>query len=98
MTGTPALLCFLCAAIWVGLTAAVGLVPAERRAGPFWAAALAGVPLLGWMTYVWGPGAGIATFLLGLLVLIRAPAAVGARRRRREAVVARRCAPAERKI
>ena len=51
-------------------------------------ALVAFLPLLGWMTYAWGPGAGIATFLLGLLVLIRAAASTGTRRRRRAALVA----------
>lgn len=35
----------------------------------FWALVAMGVPMLGWLTYVMGPGAGVAGFLLGMGLL-----------------------------
>lgn len=32
-----------------------------------------GVPILGWLTLVWGPGIGVTTFTLGLLALVLQP-------------------------
>lgn len=32
-----------------------------------------GVPILGWLTLLWGPGIGVASFALGVLALIARP-------------------------
>lgn len=82
MTGALPLLCTSGAVLWVALAASAGLAPPVWRVRLFWAAVMLGVPGVGLLTYCWGPGPGMLAFLLGLLVLIRLPDAVGGRRRR----------------
>ncbi|CAM3492244.1 DUF2484 domain-containing protein [Paracoccus nototheniae] len=51
----------------------------QRRATR--AMVLAGVPALGWVTLLWGPGIGVAGFGLGLLILLGHPSGRRSRHR-----------------
>lgn len=72
MIATSAQLCLLAAVLWGVLTAAFGLTPPTLRERSLWVAIPAGVPLVGWITYEWGPGPGVACFLFGIILVIRA--------------------------
>lgn len=45
----------------------------RQRQRALWALVIAGVPVLGWLTYTCGPFAGIGFLTLGVLVLVRLP-------------------------
>ncbi|MFN3524913.1 MAG: DUF2484 family protein [Paracoccus sp. (in: a-proteobacteria)] len=81
----PAGLALAVTALWLVLACAIPRLNRRNRQSASWAMALAGVPILGWLTLQWGPGLGILGFALGLLVLYRPPL----RRRRRAGVVTR---------
>lgn len=71
MTGTLALGAIAAAATWLCLALTLPAVPLRWRAQCFWAAVAVAVPLLGWLTWAWGPGPGVGGFLVGLLALQR---------------------------
>lgn len=71
MTGSLAQGAIAAAAAWLGLALALPAVRARWRMPCFWLAVAAAVPLLGWLTYAWGPGGGILGFAAGLLALGR---------------------------
>ena len=48
-----------------------------------WVLIISGVPVLGWLTYLYGPACGVLFLLLGLSLLVWPP--VEALRRRRDA-------------
>ena len=79
MTPTLALGAIVAAAAWLGLALTLPIVPKRRRADCFWLAVVVAVPLLGWLTYAWGPGAGLLGFAAGLLALCRCRRAVDSR-------------------
>nr|WP_240547636.1 DUF2484 family protein [Paracoccus sp. J56] len=54
------------------------------RYSAFWTLVLCGVPVLGWLTYLCGPGFGVLFFALGLSLLVWPP--FDPRRRRRALV------------
>lgn len=55
------------------------LYPRQRARG-FWALVVVGIPLLGWLTLIAGPMAGILGLALGIGVLLRTPRHRGTRR------------------
>lgn len=55
------------------------LYPRQRVRG-FWALVVVGIPLLGWLTLIAGPMAGVLGLALGICVLLRAPRHGGAQR------------------
>lgn len=61
----------LALAILWGLAACLtGLFRRRRTRGRLlWALAVLGVPALGWLTYMWGPGVGVGAFALGIVTL-----------------------------
>ena len=69
--GTAAIL----AMVWAGLACLLPLVRDCWRPGLFWALVLIGVPLLGWLTFVTGPGLGVLFLALGLSLLVWSPLA-----------------------
>lgn len=71
MTAPLALCAIAAAAAWLVLALSLPFVPRRWRADCFWLAVVAAVPLLGWLTWAWGPGPGVAGFLAGLLALRR---------------------------
>lgn len=69
--------------IWAVAASLVPFLRLRWRATAFWAVVALGVPALGWMTFVWGPGPGVLALVLGLSILVWQP--LDALRRRREA-------------
>lgn len=61
------------AALWLVLALVIPRLQLRHYGALLWLLALAGVPILGWLTMHWGPGPGFAGFGIGLLVLARAP-------------------------
>lgn len=61
------------AGLWLVLALVIPRLPRLQGGAMPWLLALAGVPILGWLTMHWGPGPGFAGFGIGLLVLARAP-------------------------
>ncbi|WP_246054922.1 DUF2484 family protein [Paracoccus gahaiensis] len=66
--------------LWLVLACLVAQLPARWQLRATRALILAGVPALGWLTLLWGPGIGVAGLGMGLLILLGRPTA---RRRRR---------------
>lgn len=64
---------FLMAALWGCAASLVPFIRVRWRQLGFWIAVFSGVPVLGWLTYVCGPGAGVVGFALGILTLKRSP-------------------------
>lgn len=71
MTGALALGAIVAAAAWLALALTLPMVQRRCRADGFWIAVAVAVPLLGWLTYAWGPGPGVLGFIAGLLALRR---------------------------
>ncbi|MDO5632255.1 MAG: DUF2484 family protein [Paracoccus sp. (in: a-proteobacteria)] len=75
----PPVVALLASGVWLLVALLIPFVSLRWRAAVVWGMVLAGVPILGWLTLHWGPGPGIAGFVLGLLALYLPP------RRRRDA-------------
>ena len=73
MSTNLALGAIIAATAWLGMAFALPALPRHWRNGGFWFAVATAVPLLGWVTYAWGPGLGVAAFLAGLMTLQRRP-------------------------
>lgn len=67
------------ALIWLAAALCLGYVPLSYRARAGWVIALPGVPVLGWLTYLCGPGVGVIAFAIGLLALRWSPVLIGPR-------------------
>lgn len=76
-------------ALWLVLACLLPLLAGRRQRRAIRALVLAGVPALGWLTLLWGPGIGVAGLGLGLLILLGHPAT----RRRRPAPTAKAATP-----
>lgn len=76
MSGAPHILCAALAVGWLGLAAAIGLAPVAWRGRLLGLAIASGVPLIGLLTYRWGPGPGVLGLALGIVVLRRLPQAM----------------------
>lgn len=62
---------------WLLLMALTRCLPAARRVVGLWIMVALGVPVLGWITWIWGPSAAIAGLALGtaaVLLALRRPA------------------------
>lgn len=59
---------------WLLLARLARTLRRRQRQRALWALVIAGVPVLGWLTYTCGPLAGVGFLTLGVLVLIRLPA------------------------
>ncbi|MFC3166793.1 MULTISPECIES: DUF2484 family protein [Paracoccus] len=68
-----AILAIIIMAGWLVLARLARTLRRRQRQRALWALVIAGVPILGWLTYTCGPWAGIGFLALGLLVLIRLP-------------------------
>lgn len=64
------------AVIWVGLACLLPLVRLHWRGAALWTLVLLGVPVLGWVTFFWGPGFGVLIFAVGLSILVWPPMAL----------------------
>jgi hypothetical protein len=73
----------LFAAIWAILSCAIPLMRMNWRHSATCMLVLAGVPLLGWLTYLCGPALGVLILSLGLSILVWQPLDLLLRRRRR---------------
>ncbi|SMO58050.1 DUF2484 family protein [Paracoccus laeviglucosivorans] len=74
----------LAATIWALLACLLPLVALSWRHLAVWGLVFCGVPVLGWLTYLCGPGFGVLFLALGLSVLVWPP--LDAMRRRRGAL------------
>lgn len=59
--------------VWLCLACLVPMLAPRWRPRANWCLVTFGVPILGWLTLVWGPGIGVLGFALGLLALGRRP-------------------------
>ncbi|AGT07792.1 DUF2484 family protein [Paracoccus aminophilus] len=64
---------WLMAVLWAIAASLVPFLRLHWRLTAFWVVVGFGVPALGWLTFVCGPGAGGLVFLLGLGVLVWQP-------------------------
>ncbi|WP_343039849.1 DUF2484 family protein [Paracoccus limosus] len=71
----------LAALSWAVLACLLPMVRARWYYPAIWALIVVGVPVLGWLTYLCGPGFGVLFLALGLSLLVWPP--VEAMRRRR---------------
>ncbi|MDF3855382.1 DUF2484 family protein [Paracoccus sp. P2] len=71
----------LCALLWGVMACLLPFLRLRWRHSALWALVLCGVPVLGWMTYLCGPGFGVLFLALGLSLLVWPP--FDPRRRRR---------------
>ena len=60
-------LAFAC--LWVLVATGIGMLPARSHRTGAWALILAGIPLLGWVTYQNGPLWGLAALAAGASIL-----------------------------
>jgi len=74
----------LAAVLWGVMACLLPFVRLRWRYSAFWTLVLCGVPVLGWLTYLCGPGFGVLFFALGLSLLVWPP--FDPRRRRRALV------------
>lgn len=63
----------LCAVGWALVACMVPLIRQNHRLAAIWILVLAGVPILGWLTYLCGPGFGVLFLALGLSILVWPP-------------------------
>ena len=61
------------AALWAALACLLPFLRAERHHIGFWTLVFVGVPVLGWLTYLWGPAFGVLFLGVGLLLLVWPP-------------------------
>lgn len=57
------------AGVWLAAALMLGYVPPVRRPAVAWGLAVLGIPVLGFLTYIWGPGLGVMGFAIGLMIL-----------------------------
>ncbi|MDS9468682.1 DUF2484 family protein [Paracoccus sp. MBLB3053] len=67
---------------WMLFASALPLLRPVWRTALFWGLVAAGVPILGWLTYLCGPGFGVLFMALGLSILVWPPLEMLRRRRR----------------
>jgi len=60
---------------WAVLACLLPFIRPTLRHAVLWSLVLAGVPLLGWLTFLCGPGFGVLFLSLGLLLLVWPPLA-----------------------
>lgn len=63
----------LCAVLWGVLACLLPFVRLRWRHAALWTLVLGGVPVLGWLTYLCGPGFGVLFLSLGLSLLVWPP-------------------------
>ena len=63
----------LMAVLWGCAASVVPFLRYRWRATVFWSVVITGVPVLGWLTFVWGPMIGIVALALGILTLTYSP-------------------------
>ncbi|ARC35757.1 DUF2484 domain-containing protein [Paracoccus yeei] len=75
-------LAFGLALVWAALACLLPLVRMRRRPPCLFALVVCGVPVLGWLTLICGPGFGVLFLALGLSLLVWPPLESLRRRRR----------------
>ncbi|MFC3571302.1 DUF2484 family protein [Paracoccus sp. TOH] len=71
----------LCAVLWGVAACLLPFVRLRWRHSALWALVLCGVPVLGWLTYLCGPGFGVLFLAIGLSLLVWPPFEALRRRR-----------------
>ncbi len=56
--------------LWLCLALLMARLPRRWHIRARWALVAFGVPTVGWLTLLWGPGIGVGGFALGLLALL----------------------------
>lgn len=72
LVGHPFVAAF-CAVLWGVLACLLPFVRLRWRHAALWSLVLCGVPVLGWLTYLCGPGFGVLFLSLGLSLLVWPP-------------------------
>lgn len=67
----PIILSCAIAAGWVILALLAPFLGRRHQNGAFWITIVTGVPVLGWLTWAWGPGVGVGFFIIGMILLQR---------------------------
>ena len=62
-----------CAVLWAVAACLLPFARPRQRHAALWALVLCGVPVLGWLTYLCGPGFGVLFLSLGLSLLVWPP-------------------------
>lgn len=75
------LMCLAAVGLWSVAVALIGFVPLRWRGAAVWIAVIAGIPILGCVTWRVGPMAGVAAMALGAVLLIWPPVLIWRRRR-----------------
>ncbi|WP_112872683.1 DUF2484 family protein [Paracoccus endophyticus] len=79
MVAWHAILCLAASVLWVLGVSLIGRLPYRHRMRALVVAVVAGVPILGLVTWKCGPLLGLAAFLVGLALLLRPQRTSGAR-------------------
>lgn len=58
---------------WMIAACALPFLRQHQRGTGFWLLICAGIPLAGWLTLRWGPGAGVLAVALAVILLTRPP-------------------------
>lgn len=74
----------LAALAWAALACLLPMVRPKWQHSAIWSLIVTGVPVLGWLTYLCGPGFGVLFLALGLSLLVWPP--IDWMRRRRQGV------------
>lgn len=69
------------AIVWGCLACLIPMIRSRHRFLAFCGAVILGIPVLGWLTLVAGPGLGVLAFGLGIAILVSPPIEVMRRRR-----------------
>ncbi len=73
---------FVAAVIWAGAACLMPFVRRGRQLAMLWVLVFAGVPVLGWLTYLCGPAGGVLFLAIGLSLLVWPPVETMRRHRR----------------
>lgn len=73
------------AVLWSGVACLLPFVRHHWQFAVLWALVVTGVPVLGWLTYLFGPAGGVLFLAIGLALLVWPPAEVLRRRRHSQA-------------
>nr|WP_252727239.1 DUF2484 family protein [Paracoccus sp. C2R09] len=70
-------LALMAAGLFLAVAIALPWTEGRMRRRLSWLVVLGGVPALGWLTLLWGPGLGVAGFAVGALALCACPRSGG---------------------
>ena len=75
MLATHPLVAVIAAALWVAVACLLPFIRLRWHYATLWVLVACGVPVLGWLTYLCGPGFGVLFLSVGLSLLVWPPLA-----------------------